>query len=161
MTLVEVTVLGVGVDPANNAPLVVLRESAGERALPIWIGPAEAMAISMALEGLSSERPLTHDLIASLLGGLQVATERIVITQLVNNTFYARIFLRTGQQHLSIDARPSDSIAIALRVRAPIFVAENVMRGQASIKADPESSDQDLAERLRKLRPEDFGKYPL
>ncbi len=114
-------------DESVQAPVVILKETEGKRILPIWIGHAEANAIAYALDGRVPERPLTHDLIARILMGLGAKLEKIVINQLKENTFYARIILKTNSGMISIDARPSDSIALALRTNSPIYVSRDVM----------------------------------
>ena len=125
--IVEVEVSRLIFDETAKTPVIILREKGGKRLLPIWIGQFEANAIAFALEGVKAERPLTHDLITHILEGVGAKVEKIVINELKNNTFYARIVLRMDNSILSIDARPSDSIALALRVNAPIFVAESVL----------------------------------
>lgn len=160
MPLVTVTVQSVGIDPTSNTPLVILEEKDGRRALPIWIGSPEALAINLALEGLALERPLTHDLVKSLLEGLGATVERVVITELKGSTFFAQIMLKSDGRMLAVDARPSDSIAIALRTKSPIFVDEEVLDKHGFTKPEGDAAG-DLAERLRRLKPEDFGKYTL
>ncbi len=160
MPLVAATVLSIGLDSDNNSPIVVLGETGGNRALPIWIGSSEALAINLALEGVSLERPLTHDLMKSILDALQATVERIVITELKNNTFFAQIIIRAGEKILAIDARPSDSIALALRTKSPIYIEEEVLQGHGVPKPADKTQD-DLADRLKKIRPEDFGKFTL
>lgn len=160
MSLVAVTVQSVGIDPSSNTPLVILEESGGGRALPIWIGSPEALAINLALEGVVLERPLTHDLVKSILEGLGAAVERIVITELRGSTFFAQIMLRSDGRLLAVDARPSDSIAIALRTKSPIFVDEEVL-GLHGLNRPEESGPDGLAERLKRIKPEEFGKYTL
>lgn len=160
MSLVSVTVQSVGLDPSSETPLVILQESGGGRALPIWIGSPEALAINLALEGVALERPLTHDLVKSLLEGLGAAVERIVITELRGSTFFAQIMVRSGERLLAVDARPSDSIAIALRTRSPIFVDEEVL-DRHGFAHSGESESEGLADRLRRIKPEEFGKFTL
>ena len=150
--------MGVGLDP-NNTPIVMLREAGGERTLPIWIGQAEALAINLALEGVALERPLTHDLIKSMLDGLGVKLEKVIITELRQGTYFAQMLLNADGRILALDARPSDSIAVALRAKAPILVEEEVLDSQGL--RDSSKGQDDLAERLRRLRPEDFGKFSL
>jgi hypothetical protein len=160
MSLVSVTVHSIGLDPASNTPLVILKESGGPRALPIWIGSAEALAINLALEGVVLERPLTHDLIKSMLDGLGAKVEKIVITELKGSTFFAQIMLRSDGRLMAVDARPSDSIAIALRTSSPIFVDEEVLGRHGFSRSQAGGSD-DLAERLKRIKPEEFGKFTL
>jgi len=125
--IVEVQVARLVFDEAIKTPVVILKEIGGERILPIWIGQFEASAIAFVLEGVDVERPLTHDLIKLILDGIGATVEKIVINELRNNTFYARIILKIDQSLISVDARPSDSIALALRVKAPIFVVEDIL----------------------------------
>lgn len=158
MSLVPVNVMGVGLDP-NNTPIVMLREAGGQRTLPIWIGQAEALAINLALEGAALERPLTHDLIKSLLDGLGVKLEKVIITELRQGTYFAQLLLNADGRLLALDARPSDSIALALRTKSPILMEEELLASQGF--RDSSQGLDDLAERLRRLRPEDFGKFSL
>jgi hypothetical protein len=129
--IIQVHVSRIVYDESVQTPIVILKENDGNRILPIWIGHAEASAIAYALEGVKVERPLTHDLIARIIVGVGANVEKIVINQLKENTFYARIILRMDSRIISIDARPSDSIAIALRTNAPIFVSRDVMEESA------------------------------
>ena len=158
---VEVKVFRLALDAANT-PVVLLKEVSGDRILPIWIGHAEAQAIAMVLEKVKIERPLTHDLMKSIIGALRVKVTRILISDLKANTFYAKIFLESDGSIFSIDARPSDSIALALRIRAPIFVADGVMKSSGtSLKMDEHTKADVLRDHLKQLNPEDFGEYQL
>ena len=131
--LIEVSVSKLVLDESLQNPVVILREVHGKRVIPIWIGHAEASAIAFALENIQPERPFTHDLLKSVIMGLDGNVVKIVINELKNNTFFARIIIAADSKLISIDARPSDSIALALRVNAPIFVSEDVMaQGQMS-----------------------------
>lgn len=123
----EMKVRGVTLDPHGNTPIVILEDAKGHEAFPIWIGLPEARAIARALEGLTTPRPMTHTLLQNILGDLQVDVARIIINSLQNNTFYASITLRQGSKVITIDARPSDAIALALGVKAPIFVSNSVL----------------------------------
>jgi bifunctional DNase/RNase len=125
-SLIEVRVRGITVDPQAGSPIVLLEELHGERVMPIWVGVFEARAIAMEMEKVVPPRPMTHDLIKNLLEGVQAQITSIVISDLKDNTFYARIALSTGGGSLQIDARPSDAIALAVRVNAPIYVAQTV-----------------------------------
>lgn len=125
--IVPVEVSRLVYDESIQTPVVILKENNGKRILPIWIGHAEASAIAYAMEDVQVERPLTHDLITRILMGVGAKVEKIVINQLKDNTFYARIILDLDSGVVTIDARPSDSIAIALRANAPIFVSRDVM----------------------------------
>jgi bifunctional DNase/RNase len=167
MALIRVRVRGLMMDERNKQPIVVLQEEEGERVLPIWIGEAEARAIGIVLTREQVERPLTHDLGILLIKGLKARVTGVAITALRNNTFFAEIRLESeaGEQVL-IDARPSDSIAIALRSDAPISVEEEVLdSGQAtSVGAKPvEKSKKEQAEELRRfledMDPGDFGRF--
>jgi uncharacterized protein len=124
--LLEVRVRGVTVDPQAGSPIVLLEELRGERVLPIWVGIFEARAIAMEMDNVAPPRPMTHDLIKNIIEGVHAQVTNVVITDLRDNTFYAQIALQAGEASLPIDARPSDAIALALRVKAPIYVAKAV-----------------------------------
>jgi bifunctional DNase/RNase len=132
--LIEVRVRGVTVDPQAGSPIVLLEEVQGERLMPIWVGIFEARAIAMEMEKVVPPRPMTHDLMKNLLDGMKAQVANIVITELKDNTFFARIALSTGGTGLQVDARPSDAIALALRVNAPIFVAKAVFDSSPAIE---------------------------
>lgn len=124
--MVELKVEGVGAD-SHNQPVVILRDSSGKRSVPIWIGPAEAVAISVELEGQRLPRPMTHDLIRNILSELQIGVAQVVISEVRGGTYYARLVLQTNGMVKEIDCRPSDGIAIALRVHAPIFIPDRLL----------------------------------
>jgi bifunctional DNase/RNase len=130
---VEVEVRSVGFDNASRSPVVVLQDHNRKVALPIWIGPAEAQSIAMHMEGIAPPRPMTHDLIKTMLEGAGVELDRVVITELRGSTYYASIHLHTGRQGVEIDSRPSDAIALAVRFKRPIFVATSLLTGETSI----------------------------
>jgi bifunctional DNase/RNase len=132
--LSEMTVKGVALDPYGNTPIVVLEETKGHRAFPIWIGIPEAQAIIQALEGTSTPRPMTHTLLQNILHDLHVKISQITIHDLQNNTFYASISLQREQETLTIDARPSDAIALALAAQAPIFATRHVLQAVRTVK---------------------------
>lgn len=181
--LVEVKVQSLGLDRSTNSPVVVLKESSGERRLPIWIGAAEARAIAMQLAGMSFGRPLTHDLLVSVVGASGARLDRIEIEGIQNNTYFAELVLALPDSEVRVDARPSDSIAVALRADARIMAAEELLdlveleveggsgdSGAALPGAGPLPSDvegeigegmspQDLESYLRGLDPEDFGRF--
>ena len=174
MKVIEAKVNGLILEPKTQQNIVVLRETDGERILPIWIGPGEAQAIRRILAEEPFPRPLTHDLLVLVVEGLKAKVTRVVISDLRENTFYASVFIQRESDLLSLDARPSDSIAIALRARAPIFVNEKLLQpppqeteASESSEAEPtrELTDEEKAEQLRrfleKLNPEDFGKFQL
>lgn len=125
--VLEMKVKGVTMDPQGNTPVVILEEPQGHRAFPIWIGLPEARAILLAMEGVAMPRPLTHVLLHNILADLKVEIVRIVVTDMHNNTFYASIFLRQGERTLTIDARPSDAIALALQANTPVFVTRKLL----------------------------------
>jgi len=175
--LVQVKVQSLGLERSTNQPVLILQELDGDRVLPIYIGPAEASAIAMRLASMEFARPLTHDLLVSILQGLGGSVQKVIITKVEMMTYYAELIVRRNGQVFSVDARPSDSIAVALRVDASIFVQEELLE-QASIEiADEESANavdpsdampRDLSEPmgpaeleayLRRLNPEDFGRF--
>jgi len=170
--VVEAKVNGLILEPKTQQNIVVLREVGGERILPIWIGPGEAQAIRRILSEEPFPRPLTHDLIALVVEGLKAKVTRVVISDLRENTFFASVLVSRDAEMLSIDARPSDSIAIALRTKAPIYVNEKLLQpppseGESETEETPsrELTDEEKAEQLRRylerLNPEDFGKFQL
>jgi bifunctional DNase/RNase len=132
-TEVEVEVRSVGFDSASQAPVVVLQDHDRKLALPIWIGPAEAQSIAMQMQGVNPPRPMTHDLIKTMLDQAGVQFQKVVIRDLKESTYFARIYLHAGRQDLEIDSRPSDAIALAVRFHSPIFVATALMRGETAI----------------------------
>ncbi len=157
--MIEMTVAGIALDATNRrTPIVLLKDGSGRRALPIWIGDNEARAILMALEQQRTPRPMTHDLMANLLTAWGMTLERVVIHSLEDNTYYAVLTVRQGDQRKEIDARPSDAIALALRCDSPIWVMEAVV-ADASIPVDRDADEEErLAFRqfLDSIRPEDF-----
>jgi len=157
---------GLTVDPLTNSPIVILKETAGEKTLPIWIGLLEATAIASELEGIQFSRPMTHDLLKNIIDLIDVKVNKIEVCDLKNNTYYALIHIEHKGKEMTIDARPSDALALSLRVKAPIFVSDEVIEKSENIelKAEPEDkSDQGKKwkEILEKLNPEDFGKYKM
>lgn len=161
-------VAGLTVDPLTHSPIIILKDDASGDTLPIWIGPLEATAIASELEAISFSRPMTHDLFRNVLDSLNAKLEKIVVCDLKSNTFYALLHLRIGDQKLTIDARPSDAIAMALRCEAEVYVEEKVLRessqsgppqpGQAEIDDEEGRKYADL---LESLDPDDFGKYKM
>ncbi len=153
---------GLALDTDSKSPVVILATEDSNRVLPIWIGHFEAWAIAMELSHMKSKRPLTHDLMSILITELDARVVRVEVTELREQTFYAKICVETNDTVLEIDARPSDSIALALKTQAPIFVSAalfNIKREEGLPEKinDPQS----LKERLRNINPEDFGKYSL
>lgn len=163
--MIEVLVAHLGLDRATNTPVVILQEKDGERVLPIWIGPAEASAIAMELAGVKFSRPLTHDLVKQVIVGLGGDLKRVIITQVKENTYFAELHLHRDDHVVQIDARPSDSIAVALRLKAPIYTDETLLELTSidtiePMSPQPEGMDpESLKSYLEKLDPEDFGKF--
>ena len=159
---VEMTIRGLLMDPVTNTPIVILKDVAGESVLPIWVGVYEANAIALEMEKVSTPRPMTHDLIKNVLTGLETQVHKVVVTELREDTFYAVIWLERSGEVISIDSRPSDALALALRVDCPIFVDEVVLKNS---KQTANGSDRVTAEELRKylegLNDEDLGKYKM
>jgi len=143
-------VRGLLFDPYNNSYIVILRDAQNSDMLPIWVGKSEASAISFALENVDPPRPLTHDFMKSILDNVDAKVLSAVVTDLKDNTYYAKIHLWYGDSEYSIDSRPSDAIALALRAEAPIFTREEVLQKQSS---------EELERWLENLKPEDFGKF--
>ncbi len=159
---VEMKIKGLMIDPVSNMPIVILRQVGSEMVLPIWVGIFEANAIAMQIEKIQSPRPMTHDLLCNVITDLRAKVERIVITDLKDNTFFATIHLVRDSEKLAVDARPSDAMAIALRVNAPILVEESVLE-RSSVSGDEREIDE--TERLRRwlehVDPEELGKYEM
>jgi bifunctional DNase/RNase len=152
-----------GLDRSTNTPVVVLQEEDGERTLPIWIGASEANAIALELQGVKPERPLTHDLMKHLVSGLGGELRRVVISGLRENTYLAELLIYRGGEVFEVDARPSDSIALALRMHAPIFSNDELLNrspGDGEGGPPEQPSDPDALKRfLEKLDPQDLGRY--
>lgn len=146
--LIQMKVEGLLFDPRSSMYILLLKEIDGDGTLPIWIGKPEADSIALALGGVITPRPLTHDLIKNLLDSIKIRITRVVVTEILDNTYYALIYLTDGKREIPVDSRPSDAVAIALRVSAPIFVEEGIMERK---------STDELEEWLKNLRPEDFG----
>ena len=194
----EVEVASLGLDKSSNTPVVILQESGGEKLLPIWIGPGEASAIAMELAGIKFSRPLTHDLFSTVMKGLGGQLVRVLITKVVDNTYYASLVVEKDEEVFSIDARPSDSIALALRAEAPIFAEEELLEltsldveeasvdeaddawgsgwsppeedapsggaeppAETSGSGEEQEESESLREYLRRMNPEDFGRFDL
>ena len=161
--MIEVTVAQLGLDRTTNSPVVILREKDGTRVLPIWIGPAEASAIAMEMQGLRPPRPMTHDLLKSVIIGLGADVKQIRISALKEKTYFAEVWLAREDHVFQLDARPSDSIALALRVQAPIYTEDGLLEDSPEGLALPPEDQSAEAEKLRawleKMNPEDFGKF--
>ena len=161
--MVEMKVEGLTLDPLTNMPIIILKDSTGSKALPIWVGYFEANAIALEIEQVSTPRPMTHDLLKSLIQNLKAEVNHILVSELKDNTFYAIISLVYGDITLTIDSRPSDAIALALRTKSPIFVEEKVIEDAKSLDLpDPEktktSDDKQWKNWLENIKPDDFGK---
>lgn len=159
--MIRMSVAHLGVDRSTNSPVVVLREVGGERTLPIWIGTNEANAIAMELQGMKPERPMTHDLLRHLISGLGGELRRVQITDLRDDTYFAELLIMRGEEVVQVDARPSDSIALALRCNAPIFTTDSLLdRPSTTASAPDQTVDPDALRRyLEKLDPQDFGRF--
>jgi bifunctional DNase/RNase len=162
--LMEVKVMGIVVDPKASNPVVVLVDLSGQKALPIWIGVFEAEAISRGLEDVVTLRPMTHDLMKQILDTFQASLTRVVISDIKGNTFYANLHLSIEGREMIVDSRPSDAIALAVRVKAPIFIAESVIEvtKQLGLLASNILEEQDeLKSIIESMKPEDFGKFKM
>lgn len=160
--LVRMEIKGLMLDPTSNIPIVVLREEGGQVFLPIWIGVFEANAIALRIEGIEPPRPLTHDLLRSVLAHFAAEVQRVVISDLRENTFFAMIHIVRGGEESTLDARPSDAIALALRVDAPIFVRRDVLERAKAVDLATHATDEEkLKEWLEELNPDDLGKYTM
>jgi uncharacterized protein len=160
--MVRMRVAHLGLDRSTNTPVVILQEEEGERTLPIWIGASEANAIALELQGVRPERPLTHDLMKLLVAGLGGELRRVVIASLRENTYLAQLLIYRGGEVFEVDARPSDSIALALRMNSPIFLNEELLeRGNGGGMTPPEpATDPEALKRfLEKLDPQDLGRF--
>lgn|SRR5690348_8665615 len=159
---VEMRIRGLMMDPVTNMPIVVLKESNGESVLPIWVGLYEANAIALEIEKVSTPRPMTHDLIKNVLMGLDTVVHKVVVSELKDDTFYAVIWVEQAGRVVSIDARPSDALALALRMDCPIYVDQEVL---LSSKVAGAISEKSTAEEMRKwlegLGDDDLGRYKM
>jgi uncharacterized protein len=160
--LIEMTIKGLMVDPITNMPIVVLKDKDGDRVLPIWVGVFEANAIALQIENVATPRPMTHDLLRNVIVDLDGAVDRVVVSDLQESTFFAVIHLTVKGEHLVVDARPSDAIALALRMRAPILVEETVIDNAKSVDFASDSVDSNrLQQWLESLDPDEMGKYKM
>jgi bifunctional DNase/RNase len=158
----RVEIKGLMLDPASNVPIVILRDTESQLFLPIWIGVFEANAIALRIEGVEPPRPLTHDLLRLVLDQLGATVEKIVISDLRESTFFAMLHLRHGDRSVTVDARPSDAIALALRTDAPIFVLRSVLdKAQAADLATQVNDDEKLKKWLEDISPDELGKWTM
>jgi bifunctional DNase/RNase len=160
--MIELQLVGVRVELPTNQPIVLLKEREGERYLPIWIGAVEATAIALGMQGIETARPMTHDLMRDLLTGLGVTVQRIVITELREGTFYAEIQMSSNGDSVSVSSRPSDALALAVRMNLEIFANEDVIE-EASIAVKDDQDEEEVQKEVQKFRefleqvsPEDF-----
>jgi bifunctional DNase/RNase len=160
---VEVRIRGLMMDPATNMPIVVLKDVSSDTVMPIWVGIFEANAIAIEIEKLSAPRPMTHDLTRNLIHNLNGSLEKVVITELRDDTFYAILWLRQDNEAITIDARPSDAIALALRADCPIYVSEQVLQSaKLNTSGPPEGpTAEQLRGWLEGLNDEDMGRYKM
>ncbi|MBA3656562.1 MAG: bifunctional nuclease family protein [Gemmatimonadaceae bacterium] len=174
MDFTEVEVMRLGLDRSTNTYVVILQEKDGDRLLPIWIGQPEAESIVIEMNNVKRARPLTHDLCKSLITGLGGSLQKIQITKVEDRTYFAELHISSSDRIVHVDARPSDSIAIALRCEAPIFAqdsllsallledtAEQIENAESVAEPNEEMSAEQLQEYLQNLRPEDFGKFSM
>jgi bifunctional DNase/RNase len=159
---VEMKIRGLMMDPVTNMPIVILRDASGDTVLPIWVGIFEANAIALEIEKVTTPRPMTHDLVKNVLFGLDASLRKVVVSELKDDTFYAVIWVEKNGELISIDSRPSDALALALRLDCPIYVEEQVLR---SSKATQTVSDKNVNEELKRwlegLNDEDLGRYKM
>jgi len=161
----KVSIAGLTMDPSSNTPIIILK-AADNRTVPIWIGLLEATSIASALQEIKFDRPMTHDLFRNFCEHAGVVIEKVEVCDIIDNTFYARIYFAGGSETFSMDARPSDAIALALRFEAPIYVSESVIENarlekEPAAAADKSEEGKKWAEYLKNLSPDDFGKYKM
>lgn len=159
---IEMKIRGLMMDPVTNMPIVILKDIEGKSVLPIWVGVYEANAIALEIEKVTTPRPMTHDLVRNVLIGLGTGVRKVVVNELKDDTFYAVIFLERDGELISIDSRPSDALAVALRLDCPIFVDDDVLKSSkvASAVSDKASSEE-LRRWLENLGEEDLGQYKM
>jgi len=160
--LIEMSIKGLMVDPITNMPIVILKDKLGERVLSIWVGIFEANAIALQIENVSTPRPMTHDLLRNIITDLDGSVDRVVVSDLKDNTFFAIIHLTVRGERIAIDARPSDAIALALRTRSPILVEESVIDNAKTVDFTAEPGDNARLQKwLESLDPAELGKYKM
>ncbi|HEY0760379.1 MAG TPA: bifunctional nuclease family protein [Acidisarcina sp.] len=158
----EMKIRGLMIDPATNMPIVILKDVSSDTLLPIWVGIYEANAIALEVEKSTTPRPMTHDLLKNLIHGLDAEVQRVVVTELRDDTFYAVIWMDQHGQPVCVDARPSDAIALALRSDCPIYVTEQVLRAAKLVPSAADSSSSDELRRwFENLNDEDLGRYKM
>lgn len=158
----EMKIRGLMMDPVTNMPIVILKDSGSDTVLPIWVGVYEANAIALEIEKVSTPRPMTHDLIKNVLTGLDAEVHKVVVTELKDDTFYAVIWLEREGHIISVDSRPSDALALALRVDCPIFVDDEVIKNsKLATNLSSRNTDEELRKMLEGLNDEDLGRYKM
>ena len=159
---IEVKIRGLMMDPVTNMPIVILKDLNGNAVLPIWVGVYEANAIALEIEKVTTPRPMTHDLIKNLLLGLNTTVRKVVVTDLRDETYYALIWVEQDGQVISIDSRPSDALAVALRLDCPIFVEEEVLKtSKIASTTSEKAASEELRRWLENLNDEDMGRYKM
>jgi hypothetical protein len=159
---IEMKIRGLMMDPVTNMPIVILKDVNGNAILPIWVGVYEANAIALEIEKVSTPRPMTHDLIKSLLMGLNTGVKKVVVNELKDDTFYALIWLERDGEVISVDSRPSDALAVALRLDCPIYVEDSVLKSsKMSSSVSEKVNNEELRRWLENLNDEDLGRYKM
>jgi bifunctional DNase/RNase len=158
---IEMSIKGLMVDPVTNQPIIILRDDAGDRVLPIWVGVFEANAIALQIENVATPRPMTHDLLRNVIQDLDGQVQKVVVSELKENTFFAIIHLAVRGEPVLIDARPSDAIALALRTKAPIYVEEEVIDNAKPLEGPERADNERLQKWLESLDSDDLGKYKM
>jgi bifunctional DNase/RNase len=158
---VEMKIRGLMMDPVTNMPIVILKDVDSETVLPIWVGIYEANAIALEIEKVTTPRPMTHDLIKNVLTGLEASVHKVVVTELKEDTFYAVIWMERDGQVISIDSRPSDALAVALRMDCPIYVDDEVLKNSKMANVNDRVSSEELRKWLDGLNDEDLGRYKM
>jgi len=158
---VEMKIRGLMMDPVTNMPIVILKDVNGNSILPIWVGVYEANAIALEIEKVSTPRPMTHDLIKTLLLGLNSGMKKVVVSELKDDTFYAVIWLERDGEVISVDSRPSDALALALRLDCPIYVEESVLKSSKMASVSEKVNNEELRRWLEGLNDEDLGRYKM
>jgi uncharacterized protein len=159
---VEMKIRGLMMDPVTNMPIVVLKDAHGSSVLPVWVGIYEANAIALEIEKVQTPRPMTHDLLRNVLLGLNVRVQKVVVNDLRDDTFYALIWIERDGRTMSIDSRPSDALALALRVDCPIFVEDEVLKSsRAASPVNEKTNSEELRRWLDNLSDEDLGRYKM
>ncbi|MBL8209520.1 MAG: bifunctional nuclease family protein [Bryobacterales bacterium] len=159
---VEMKIRGLMMDPVTNMPIVILKDASGNAILPIWVGIYEANAIALEIEKVSTPRPMTHDLIKTVLMGLETQVRKVVVNELKDDTFYAIIWLEKDGELITVDSRPSDALALALRLDCPIYVEETVLKSSKMANAMSDRVNHDELRRwLENLSDEDLGRYKM